>query len=85
MHRRTWTVLAVAVAFFLLLNLHPWDQGVGGSGPQQPPGTNFEGYFGWPACYRAEWWKSDDPALMMRILSRAPFYSPSREMTLHVR
>jgi hypothetical protein len=49
------------------------------------PGTQLERFFGWPATYRAESWRSDDRELASRILAVAPFYYPGEEMSLEQR
>jgi hypothetical protein len=51
----------------------------------RPPGTQLEQFFGWPATYQAELWRSDDQALAVRILASAPFYYPGGEMSLEYR
>ena len=68
-----------------LLNWQCWQPGVGGAGGGRPPGTQLERFFGWPATYQAELWRSDDQALASRILAAAPFYYPEHEMTLEQR
>jgi hypothetical protein len=79
-HRGTWLAVAVAVVVFALLNLHCWRPGIGGrrdrANDPQPEGTELELYYGWPACYRAELLRSDDPSLGDRVLKTAPFYVP---------
>ena len=69
------------------MNLVCWSPGVG-SGlrlPGNPPGTELELFFGFPSQYRAELWRSNDPALADRILKVAPFYLPGKEMERTVR
>jgi hypothetical protein len=83
--RVTWLLLfAVAVVLFLL-NWQCWQPGVGGAVAGRPPGTQLERFFGWPATYQAELWRSDDQALASRILASAPFYYPRDEMSLEYR
>ena len=83
--RSTWLLLlAVAVTLFLL-NWQCWKPGVGGAVGGRAPGTHLERYFGWPATYEAELWRSDDEALASHILNSAPFYYPSGEMALEHR
>jgi hypothetical protein len=74
-------LLGVAAALFLL-NWQCWQPGVGGAVGGRPPGTQLERFFGWPATYKAELWRSDDPALASRILAAAPFFYPRGEMSL---
>lgn len=80
LHRRTWLAVAGVVGVFALLNLHCWRPGTGGRtdrvGDVQPDGSELELYYGWPACYRAELLRSDDPGLADRVLKSAPFYGP---------
>jgi hypothetical protein len=45
----------------------------------------MELFYGWPATYDAEWWRSEDPALVSRLLQAAPFYHPAGEMELRAR
>lgn len=70
-----------------LANSVCWSPGVGTrlTLPGHPKGTELELFFGWPAQYRAELWRSNDPALASRILESAPFYLPGEEMQRHVR
>jgi hypothetical protein len=80
LHRRTWLAIAVAAAGFALVNLHCWRPGTGGRtdgpGGVRPGGSEVELYYGWPACYRAELVRSDDPGLADRVLRTAPFHAP---------
>jgi hypothetical protein len=75
-------VLVALAAVLFFLNWHCWKPGVGGASGGRPPGTQLERFFGWPAIYLAEFWRSDDEALAARILESAPFYYPGEEMTL---
>jgi len=67
--------MAAALSIFALLNLHCWRPGTGGRRDlvdgKHPRGSELELYYGWPSCYRAELFRSDDPTLMMRA---GPFY-----------
>lgn len=89
MHGGSWLTLLGVFGLSLLLNLVCWSPGVGSSDgvnpPGRPRGTEFEQFFGWPALYRAELWRSEDLGLFSRILRAAPFYSPAGEMTLQTR
>jgi len=76
----TWVSLTVAGAVLLAANLWCWQPGIGGGFPSRPAGTEVDLYYGWPATYRAEWWRSDDPALGMTLLGRAPFFHPAGTM-----
>ncbi len=79
-HRGTWLAMAVGAVVFTFLNLHAWRPGIGGRSDQndgvQPHGSELELYYGWPACYRAEMLRSDDPGMGRRVLHSAPFYVP---------
>ena len=77
-------LLAVAAILFLL-NWQCWQPGVGGAVGGNRPGTRLERFFGWPATYQADLWRSDDQALASRILASAPFYYPGDEMALEYR
>jgi hypothetical protein len=80
LHRGTWVAIAVAAVLLALLNLHAWRPGIGGRTDRingvQPNGSELELYYGWPACYRAELLRSDDPGMSSRVLQTAPFYVP---------
>jgi hypothetical protein len=80
--RGTWLVLVAVGAVLFLLNWHCWQPGVGGAVGGRPAGTYLERFFGWPATYQAELWRSDEQALSSRILAAAPFYYPGDEMSL---
>lgn len=79
-HRGTWLAIVSAVIVFLLLNVHSWRPGIGGRTDRindaQPNGSELELSYGWPACYRAELLRSDDPGMGARVLETAPFYLP---------
>ncbi len=80
LHRGTWLAIVVSAVVLALLNLHAWRPGIGGrtdwDNGEQPNGSELELYFGWPACYRAELLRSDDPGMGARVLKTAPFYVP---------
>ena len=78
----TWLMLLVGAALLFQLNWQCWRPGVGGASGGSPPGTQLELFFGWPATYRAELWRSNDESLGSRILASAPFYYPGSEMSL---
>jgi len=87
MHRGSWFAAFLTLGVLLLVNLVCWSPGVG-SGlrlPGNPPGTELELFFGFPSNYRAELWRSNDPALADSILKVAPFYLPGKEMERTVR
>lgn len=80
LHRATWVAIAAAAVVYAMLNLHAWRPGIGGRTDRksgaQPNGSELELYYGWPACYRAELLRSDDPGMGSRVLQTAPFYVP---------
>jgi hypothetical protein len=78
-------MLGIVAAVLFLLNWTCWQPGVGGAVGGKPPGTQLERFFGWPATYQAELWRSDDQELASRILASAPFYDPNGEMSLEYR
>jgi hypothetical protein len=83
--RGTWLVLLVVGAALFLLSWQCWQPGVRGAVGGRAAGTYLERFFGWPATYQAELWRSDDQALSSRILAAAPFYYPGDEMSLEYR
>jgi hypothetical protein len=83
--RLTWLLLLAVAALLFLVNWHCWRPGVGGAVGGRPPGTQLERFFGWPATYQAELWRSDDEQLASRILKSASFYYPGDEMALEYR
>jgi hypothetical protein len=80
-------VVFLVLIALVLVNSVCWLPGVGTclTLPERPKGTEVELYYGWPATYRAELWRSNDPTLARRILASAPFYRPGGEMERHVR
>jgi hypothetical protein len=81
----TWLMVLAGAVVLLLLNWQCWRPGVGGASGGRSPGTQLELFFGWPATYQAELWRSDDQALGTRILAAAPFSDPGSEMSLEYR
>ena len=82
---KMWLILLALAAVLFLLNWQCWRLGIGSAVGGRPPGTELERFFGWPATYQAELWRSDDRALADRILASAPFYWPGDEMALEYR
>ena len=74
----------VVLLLFVAANFWCWRPGIG-PGRTGPPGTELELYYGWPATYQAEWWRSEDATLQGRILRSVPFYSFAAEMELRNR
>jgi hypothetical protein len=85
LHGRTWAALALAALVLLAANLWCWRPGIGGGGPDRPGGTEVELFFGFPATYRAESWRSEDPAFGRHYLERAPFFHPVGTMERQAR
>jgi hypothetical protein len=87
LHGGSWCAAFLVLGVILLANLVCWAPGVGTRLrlPGNPKGTELELFFGWPAQYRAELWRSNDPELAGQILKAAPFYLPGDEMERHVR
>src|SRR6266436_1847614 len=79
-HRQTWLAMLATLAIFALLNGHCWRPGIGRRhdhvNGDRAVRTELELYYGWPACYRAELLRSDEPTLFDRMLERAPFFFP---------
>ena len=85
LHAWTWVVLGLLLAVLLATNCWSWQPGTGGGAGGRPPGAEVELFYGWPATYQAEWWRSEDPTLLPRLLETAPFIDPRREMDLQAR
>jgi len=60
-----WKLLAGGALVLLVLNLSSWDSGFG----YRPDWLDLELRYGWPAHYRADWWRSTDHS------SRAAFFA----------
>jgi hypothetical protein len=58
LRRRIHQTVLSGLAIALLVNGCSWQPGWGGRSDLKP-GMEVERYFGWPACYRAEMWRSD--------------------------
>jgi hypothetical protein len=84
MQPRTWLTTIALLFGLAAANLWCWQPGIGG-GRQPPHGAELELYYGWPATYQAEWWRSEDPTLTRRLLESMPFYDFASEMTLRNR
>jgi hypothetical protein len=82
LHHPTWIAMLALLVVLLAANLWCWRPGIGGGGGGRLRGTEMELFYGWPATYRAEWWRSDDPALAQRLLQAAPFCRPAGTMKL---
>jgi hypothetical protein len=53
-------IVLVGLAAFVLINGCSWQPGYGGRHDKRP-GMEVERYFGWPACFYADLWRSDKP------------------------
>jgi hypothetical protein len=80
LHHKTWISVLGLLGVLLALNLWCWRPGIGGGGGGRPPGTELELYYGWPATYQAEWWRSEDSSLLSQLLQTAPFCHPATDM-----
>ena len=85
LHHQTWLAVLAFLAVLLAVNLWCWRPSIGGGGSSRLPGTEMELFYGWPATYQAEWWRSEDTALAERLLQAAPFCHPGSEMELQAR
>jgi len=82
--------LFVALAVLYAFNFHCWQPGIGGRTDRdadgaRPEGSELEIYLGFPAVYRAELWRSDDPNLTTQLLQTAPYISPRDPMRVAAR
>ncbi|WP_020474737.1 hypothetical protein [Zavarzinella formosa] len=84
-HRQTGIAMIVALAVLLALNFWCWQPGIGGGSGGRPPGAELELFYGWPATYQAEWWRSEDQTLTQRLLQTAPLCRPGDEMERQAR
>jgi hypothetical protein len=85
MNSRSWPAVLITLLILCVINMHCWKPGIGGRNDKidgkQIEGTELEIYLGWPACYRAELWRSDE-SLTMDLLKRAPFFRIPKSMRL---
>jgi hypothetical protein len=76
-NRSTFYMMAIVTAIIFVINLHCWKPGIGdrtdNDEGKQVSGTEISLYFGWPAYYVAELWRSDE-SLQSELLKRAPFF-----------
>lgn len=88
-HRESRFAASVLLLFFLAMDLHCWEPGGGGRRDvvdgKRAKGTDVEMYYGWPACYRAELWRSADMTAYDRVLRNAPLFFPQGQMDLAYR
>jgi hypothetical protein len=66
------------MAVFFLINGCSWQPGYGGRNDHKP-GMEVERYFGWPACFYCDLWRSDEP-MRIKPLEFAPPLPISRKM-----
>ncbi len=78
---------AITLVVLYAVNFHCWQPGIGGRTDfrfredQVPPdGAEVEIFLGFPACYRAELWRSDEPGTQMELLRSAPLLRPPEPM-----
>lgn len=74
-------ILFWGMILFLVINAFSWSPGYGGRRNQK--GMEVERYFGWPACFRAELWRSDHRH-EINILAYMPPVPLAGEMSLAV-
>jgi hypothetical protein len=53
-------IILCGVGLFLVLNAFSWQPGYGGRSDKEP-GMEVERFFGWPACFYCDLWRSDRP------------------------
>lgn len=54
------TLIIFGVIVFIGINAFSWNPGWGGR-TDRKPGREVERYFGWPACFYCDLWRSDHP------------------------
>lgn len=85
LNRDTSKLFIFAIVVLLLLNFHCWRPGIGGrtklKSGERPAGAELELYYGYPACYQAELWRSDNTDDIQKLLANAPFIRPHSGMT----
>ena len=54
------TITLIGLAVFVLMNGCSWEPGFGGRRHDGKPGEEVERYFGWPACFYADMWRSNE-------------------------
>ena len=52
-------IVFIGLGVFVLVNGCSWQPGYGGRSDRKP-GMEVERYFGWPACFYADLWQSDE-------------------------
>lgn len=52
-------IVLAGLAAFVLINGCSWQPGYGGRNDRKP-GMEVERYFGWPACFYCDLWRSDE-------------------------
>jgi hypothetical protein len=60
LRREFRAIITWGVAVFLVVNAFSWHPGYGGR-TDRKPGMEVERYFGWPACFYCDLWRSDRP------------------------
>jgi hypothetical protein len=53
-------IILWSLLIFLVVNAFSWNPGWGGRNDRKP-GREVERYFGWPACFYCDLWRSDHP------------------------
>jgi len=52
-------IVLIGLGVFVLINGCSWQPGYGGRNDRKP-GMEVERYFGWPACFYCDLWRSDE-------------------------
>ena len=72
------SVIKWGLIVFIVINAFSWNPGWGGRNDRKP-GHEIERYFGWPACFYCDLWRSDHPHEIV-LPAYFPIIPFSREM-----
>jgi hypothetical protein len=78
LRRQIRNIALVGLGAFIVINGCSWRPGSGGRHDRKP-GMEVERYFGWPACFYADLWRSDEP-MNVEPWDYAPPFPISRQM-----
>lgn len=59
LRKQTRTVVLIGLGVFVVINGCSWQPGYGGRNDRKP-GIEVERFFGWPACFYCDLWRSDE-------------------------
>jgi hypothetical protein len=59
LRKQVRAIILIGLGAFLFVNGCSWQPGSGGRHDRKP-GMEMERYFGWPACFYVDLWRSDD-------------------------